>query len=114
MKYYVLGQFTRYIRPGSRLIEMKGPAVAALDGAGTRLTVVAVNQEETEKTACLDVAAFGNVFPAGSPVRIIRTSGSIASGEHWAELPEQALEEGGLTVSLAPHSVTTFLIEGQK
>lgn len=114
MKYYVLGQFTRYIRPGSRLIEMKGPAVAALDGAGTRLTVVAVNQEETEKTACLDVAAFGNVFPAGSPVRIIRTSGSIASGEHWAELPELALEEGGLTVSLAPHSVTTFLIEGQK
>ena len=111
-KYYAFGQFTRYIRPGSRLIGMNGPAVAALDG--TRLTVVAVNQEDKEKTARLDVTAFGNMFPAGSRVRSIRTSGSIASGEHWAELPEQILEEGGLTVTLAPHSVTTFVIEGQE
>ncbi len=72
MKYYVLGQFIRSIRPGSRLIEMKGPAVAALEGTGKRLTVVAINQEEKEKTARLDVTAFGNAFPAGSRVRSIR------------------------------------------
>ena len=111
MKYYTLGQFTRYIRPGSRLIEMKGPAVAALDGTGERLTVVVFNKEAREQTVLLDTAAFGDAFPAGSRVRAIRTSGGIAQGEHWAELPEEVLGDGGLVVTLAPHSVTTFLVE---
>ena len=110
MKYYVFGQYTRYIRPGSRLIEMKGPAVAALDESGKRLTVVILNKDGEEKTARIDVSAFGDAFPAGCRVQPIRTSGSIAEGEHWAELPAMALDEGGITVTLAPHSVTTYLI----
>ena len=111
MKYYVLGQFTRYIRPGSRLIAVKGPAVAALDESGQRLTVVAFNREEEARSARLDLSAFGQAFPAGSRVRVIRTSGSMAQGEHWAELPEEITEESGLTVILAPHSVTTWIVE---
>ena len=111
MKYYVLGQYTRFIRPGSRLIAVSGPAVAALDSTGSRLTVVLYNKEEQEKSACLDLSAFGGAFPAGSRVRVIRTSGSIARGEHWAELPDLTLEEDGLTVQLAPYSVTTYVIE---
>ncbi len=112
MKYYVLGQFTRYIRPGSRLIEMKGSAVAALDEAGRKLTVVIVNSKENEQTACLDLSGFGNAFPEGSRVRAIRTSGSVAAGEHWTELPEESTGPDGVTVQLVPYSVTTFIIEG--
>ena len=41
---------------------------------------------------------------------MIRTSGGMARGEHWAELPGPALGEGGFSASLAPYSVTTFLI----
>ena len=111
MKYYVLGQFTRYIRPGSRLIAVKGPAVAAVDESGKRLTVVIYNKEEEAKSARLDWSGFGQAFPAGSRVRAIRTSGSMAEGEHWAELPEEISEENGLTVTLAPHSVTTWIVE---
>ena len=113
MKYYTLGQFTRFIRPGSRLIRMKGPAVAAMNAAGDALTVVIVNQEEDEKTAFLDLSSFGDTFPPGSRVRAIRTSGSMMEGEHWAELTETATEGDGCTVVLAPYSVTTFLIEGR-
>ena len=113
MKYYVLGQFTRYIRPGSRLIEMKGPAAAALDGTGKELTIVIINREEHEQTAQLDLSGFGEAFPKGSKVRAVRTSGNMETGEHWAELPEEETEDGGVTVQLAPHSVTTFIIEGQ-
>ena len=111
MKYYVLGQFTRYIRPGSRLIEVDGPAVAALSPSGDQLTAVLFNREAASRDAQLDLSAFGNRFPAGCQVRVIRTSGTMAQGEHWAELPDEKTGDGFFRTRLAPHSVTTFLID---
>ncbi len=113
MKYYVLGQFTRYIRPGSHLIPVKGPAAAALDPEEKTLVLVISNEEEQERGARIDLAAFGEQFPPGSRVRLIRTSGSMAEGEHWRELPENRTEEGGLSLPLPPHSVTTCLISAE-
>ena len=110
MKYYVFGQFTRYIRPGSHLIEMPGPAVAALDAAGKCLTVVVINQKPESQTAWIDLSALRSVFPAGTCVRMIRTSGSMREGEHWASLPNLYVEEGGFIVPLSPYSVTTLLV----
>ena len=111
-KYYALGQFTRYIRPGSRLIEMSGSAVAALNRDGDALTVVCIHAEEREWEVKLDISRFGNLFPDGSRVRIIRTSGSMAQGENWAELPESTVSGGCVTALLPPFSITTFLVEG--
>ena len=110
-KYYAFGQFTRYIRPGSRLIPLNGSAVAALDAEGKRLTVVVVNPEAAQRGVTLDVSAFGGAFPDGSPVRMIRTSGGMADGENWAELPVSAVTDGTVAASLLPCSVTTFLVE---
>ena len=111
-KYYVFGQFTRYIRPGSRLIEMEGPAVAALDETGKQLTVVVYNERKRPRDLTLNLSAFGDAFPNGTRVRTIRTSGSMSNGENWAELPESAVREGSVLTSLPPHSVTTFLVGG--
>jgi len=113
MKYYVFGQFTRYIRPGCRLIAVDGDAVAAEDRELKRLVVVAVNTGSTEKPARVDLSAYGDAVAAGSEVRVIRTSGSMDSGEHWTELPALETEKGGFTARLAPYSVTTFLISWQ-
>ena len=110
MKYYVYGQFTRYIRPGSRLFAVKGDAVAAEDPQRSRLVVVAMNTADTEKTMRVDLSAFGTAVVPGTDVQVIRTSGSIADGEHWAELPALKTDEGGFTAALAPWSVTTFLV----
>ena len=110
MKYYVFGQFTRYIRPGCRLLSVDGDAVAAEDPQRHRLVVVAMNAEARETTLHVDLSAFGNAFPAGTHVQVVRTSGTIASGEHWSELPGPDTDPGGFTAVLAPHSVTTFLI----
>ncbi len=114
MKYYALGQYTRYIRPGSRLIAVQGPAVAALDAEGRQLTVVLYNREETERTASLDLSGFDGLFPPGCRARCVRTSGSMAEGEHWAELPDLETGAAGLDVTLAAHSVTTLVIEGKE
>ena len=111
-KYYAFGQFTRYIRPGSRMIEMEGPAVAALDESGNRLTVVVINTEPNQQKLTLDVSAFGSAFPDGCIVRAIRTSGSMSKGENWAELPQASVSDGQVKANLLPYSVTTFLVEG--
>ncbi len=113
MKYYALGQYTRYIRPGSHLIAMQGPMVAALDPEEKGLTLVVYNSASEEKPLRVELSAFGDLFPEGSRVRTVRTSGSMAEGEHWAELPETKTEGTGFQTALAPHSVTTFLIGGQ-
>jgi len=110
MKYYVFGQFTRYIRPGSRLIAVGRDAVAAEDPAEHRLTVVMMNADGAEKEVRLDWSAFGGAIAANQEVQAIRTSGAIAEGEHWQETAAPRTGEDGMTVVLAPYSVTTFLI----
>ena len=110
MKYYVFGQFTRYIRPGSRLFAVKGDAVAAEDPQRRRLVVVALNDGDAEKTVRVDLSAFGPEFPPETEVQVIRTSGTMADGEHWAELPALGVDGDGFTAVLAPYSVTTFLV----
>ncbi|KAJ3130786.1 hypothetical protein HK101_004943 [Irineochytrium annulatum] len=54
-KYFVMAHFSRFIRPGARLIESKHPGVVAAydsgpDGGGATVTIVAVNfGEEVER-----------------------------------------------------------------
>ena len=110
MKYYVFGQFTRYIRPGSRVIPTGGGAIAADDPSLRRLTVVAMNDRNESETVWIDLSACNGICPAGSEVRVIRTSGSMEEGERWAEQPALLLQEGGFRAILPSNSVTTFLI----
>ena len=110
MKYYVFGQFTRYIRPGCRLIAVSGDAVAAEDPQRHRLVVVAMNAEDRETTLRVDLSALGGAVPAGAQVRAVRTRGTMYNGEHWAEIPGPYTKKDGFTAVLAPYSVTTFLI----
>ena len=110
MKYYVFGQFTRYIRPGSRLLVLDGDAVAAEDPQRGRLVVVAMNAENTEQPLWVDLSAYGSAVAPGAEIQSIRTGGSIADGEHWAALPSLYAAKGGFSAALAPYSVTTFLI----
>ena len=110
MKYYVFGQFTRYIRPGSRLIRISDQAVAAEDPQTHTISLVVINTGDAERPVRVDLSRFGDAVAPGTPVRVIRTSGSMESGEHWASLPDLAADEGGFSAVLAPWSVTTYLI----
>ena len=110
MKYYVFGQFTRYIRPGSRLLAVDGDAVAAVDEQRRCLTVVAMNAGNTEKSIRVDLSAFSDRISPETGVRVIRTSGGIAGGEHWAELPSLYTAGTEFSAVLKPFSVTTFML----
>ncbi|WP_306211140.1 glycoside hydrolase [Actinoplanes sp. RD1] len=61
VKYHVLAQFTRHIRPGMRVIGTPdGSTAAAYDAAGKRLVIVAVNTGAAQ-TVTFDLSAFATV-----------------------------------------------------
>lgn len=110
-KYYGLGQFTRYIRPGSMLIPCGNTALAAYDTQEETLTLVLLNTQKREKKVSVDLSAFSQT---GASAQVIRTSGSMEDGEHWAQLDDLPVLSSSLSASLAPNSITTLVIPSVK
>lgn len=108
-KYYGFGQFTRYIRPGAKLIHCGEDALAAYDGEKGELAIVVLNELGHDKSCCFQLE--GMEF-LGKSVRGIRTSGGIESGESWAQLEKIPACGNGFSVELKANSITTFLLEG--
>ena len=104
-KYYAFGQFSRYIRPGYRIITAAGNGVlAAYSEEEQKLVIVVVNAEETDKEVGFSLAGFRY---GGGSAEVIRTSGE----ENWAVLPNIAVQQDMLRAVLAPYSITTFVVD---
>ena len=110
-KYYGMGQFTRYIRPGYTLISCGSDALAAYDKATGTLVIVTINPNPKAQTVNFDLSQFEAV---GTAAHVVRTSGRTNNLEKWAELDDIATYEGGLVAELKSNSITTFIIEGSK
>ena len=109
-RYYAFGQFSRYIRPGDRIIASSPSTLAAWNRESGRIVVVAVNGAAEERPMTFDLAAFPGI-PAAS-AKVIRTSGQVNAGENWNEdIPAVPVRDKKLAVRLAPFSITTFVIE---
>ena len=70
--------------------------------------MVAVNDAGTRKTLQVDLSAFAR---SGNKVRVIRTSGSMENGEHWAELDSLQVTDGQFTADMSKNSITTWIVE---
>ena len=104
-KYYSFGQYTRYIRPGMIMLNSAGNTMAAFDKENGQLVIVAYNTSAGANDMVFDLSQFDAV---GSTAAAIRTS----STENWANAGTAALNNKRLSVSLAPNSVTTYIIDG--
>ena len=108
-RYYAFGQFTRYIRPGDRIITSSPYTLAAYNRESGRIVIVTVNDSGSERPVRFDLRAFDRI-PADS-AKVIRTSGPVNAGENWNEdIPAVPIRLKTLDVRLAPYSVTTFVI----
>lgn len=107
-KYYAYGQFTKYIKPGMTIISSAPNTLAAYNKSTGDIAIVAVNSSDKDVTTEFDLRAFVNT---GSSAKVIRTSGAFDGGEHWAELPNIAVEGKEFTTALKGNSITTFVIE---
>lgn len=106
-KYYCFGQYTRYIRPGMTMLNSSGSTMAAFDKKKGQLVLVAYNTGGSASEMTFDLTQFDEV---GASAKAVRTSQT----ENWADAGSPAVSSGMLKVSLAPNSVTTYVIDGVK
>ena len=104
-KYYAFGQLSRYIRPGYRILTTTNAGLlAAYSDEEQKLVIVAVNTEETDREVGFSLDGFRY---EGGTAAVIRTSNS----ENWAELPGIPVQTDMVRTTLAPYSITTFVVE---
>src|SRR5258708_6676212 len=113
-KFYVYGQFTRYLRRGYQLIGIDEPnSIAAYDRGSNKLVIVKVSGDAPE-SAQLDVSNFSVV---GDTVQLIATTTAPGAGApDWKQHTEAVkIERRGdrklIAVHLHPKSIYTLVIE---
>jgi len=106
-KYYCFGQYTRYIRPGMTMLKSSGNTMAAFDEENGKVVIVSYNTSSGKADMNYNLTQFSK---CGSSAKAIRTSQT----EDWADAGSFAVNNGVLSVSLEPNSVTTFIIDDVK
>jgi hypothetical protein len=105
-KYYVMGNYSKFIRPGFRLMAIADPnALAAYDAKSRRLVIVATNDTDAPASAVYDLSRFTRL---GKTAAAYRTS----PAEDLAPLPAIPVQAKRFSISLPAGSVTTFVIDG--
>lgn len=106
-KYYAMGQFSRYIRPGDTIIHCDNNTLGAYNKKTGKIVIVAVNDTSKAKHIAYSLEGFDKI---GKTAEIIRTSGSLEDGEKWANIGTIDVIDNGIKVDLKNNSVTTFII----
>jgi len=102
----VMGQFSKFIRPGSRIFKVRDTnSLAAYNPANSSLVLVAVNDSSNGISMTYDLSAFG-ALP--SQCAVYRTSAT----ESLAALPPLQLSGHQFATFLPARSVTTHVLTG--
>lgn len=119
-RYYAFGQYSRYIRPGDRIIGSRAAdssgelyarkVLSAYNKETGKVAIVVYNDSAKEVSYQFDLTAFPKLN--SSKVRVVRTSGAYNAGENWTESDAIALRDKKFDARLAPYSITTFVIAG--
>ncbi len=105
-KYYVMGQYSRSVRPGCRILAAPDAnTLAALDPKQKTLILVVTNSGDGDAPLSLDLSRFTQL---GKTAAVVRTSPT----EDWARPAPVALTGKTLQTTLPAKSVTTFVIPG--
>ena len=104
-KYYAFGQFSRFIRTGSKMLNISGNGLAAYHPENKQLVITMLNTAGSSSDVAFDLSGFRTL---GSSVQVIRTS----PDENWAQLSPISVSNSGFSASLKANSVTTFVIDG--
>lgn len=103
-KFYVMAQFSEFIRPGSRILYAGDTnSLAAYNSTNQTLTIVAVNDSTHTLSVMYDLSRFGSL-----PTSYLRYRTS--STESLAPLGSSPLTSSQLISVLPPRSVTTHLL----
>lgn len=107
-KYYAMGQFSKFIRPGDTIIHCNDNILASFNSKTNEVKIVCVNCSAKESPITIDLTDFNK---SNCNVKVIRTSGNLKDGENWAVLNDLKLTDNTFSTELKGNSVTTFIIE---
>jgi len=104
-KYYLFGQFTRFIRPGMMFIPTSDEnSVAALSANGKSLTIVTVNPDQGTRRVTHDLTRFALSRLSRASVWI-----SDQNARNWQQ-SDVMVQNQRLIWNMPPRSVTTFVV----
>jgi hypothetical protein len=108
-KYYGFAQYTKYIHAGDSMIQSDKENTISYDEKNQELKIVTYNTKNQDVTKQYD---FQNLQVSDGTVEVIRTSGDLETGENLAQLDDLKADSNGFAVTLAPNSITTFVVKG--
>ena len=105
-RYYALGQFSRFVRPGAVRYNVSGAPsgvqVSAFDRAG-QWTLVVTNQNTSATSLALHLNAKNNVS--------FNSARRTSATESLATVAAPTISSGTLTTSLPAQSITTYVLD---
>ena len=105
-KYYVMAQYSRFLRPGYKIIAVTDPnSVAGWDAKTGKVVVVTRNGGDADTQVSYDLSRFTKM---GASAATYRTS----PAEDLVTLPPTVLVGKRLAATLPAKSVTTFVFSG--
>jgi O-glycosyl hydrolase len=105
-KYYVMANYSKFIRPGYQQIAINDPnSLAAWDRKSQTLVIVTTNSNGSAEDITFDLSRFPSI---GKSVTCYRTSAS----EDTAKQPDIPVTGKKFRMNTPPESVTTYIIKG--
>ena len=105
-RYWVMGNYSKFIRPGATVVENSDPStLAAYNPGNSTLTLVTTNSSSAAETYSYDLSGFSATGSSATPYQ-------TAASEQLAQLSPVAISGGSFSTSLPAQSVTTFVIPG--
>lgn len=107
-KYYTMGNYSKFIRPGYRIINSdNSDTLAAIDPNSDTAVVVYRNESTSELELDIDLSGFGQVAENASATPTV-----TSASDHLSEKASIAVENQRLVAAVQPQSITTFVIKG--
>jgi autotransporter-associated beta strand protein len=104
-KFYVMGQFSEYIRPGCRIINVNDNySLAAYNPTNQTLVIVALNDTSGSLNLNYSLANFTGLPATGTVLRTAAT-GNL----NLASQPAVTVANKSFSTTLIPYSVTTYI-----
>ena len=104
-KFYVLGQFSEYVRPGFKIINVNDNySLAAYNPTNQTLVIVALNDTSGSLNLSYNLSGFSALPATGSVVRTAAT-GNL----NLASQPAVTVVNKSFSTTLIPGSVTTYI-----
>jgi O-glycosyl hydrolase len=105
-KYYMFGNYTKFIRPGYQIIASgDAKSVAAYDPSTSKLVIVSYNNTASGVAMTYDLSGFTTATGPATPHRTSAT-------ENLAQLANITVTNRQFSTTLAANSITTFVVTG--